>query len=427
MTRPRMNMCGHVRGAPAQAGLLGALAVALLLATWVLPALAQGPAEPQWLAAGLGTDVNPPATKPFAAATPAEGGFAASASTGAHTAARPGVTDPRAPAAAAQGAAMRSDDINALPMRSGGEHRGQWVLRAAIAMAGLLLAVWTFARQAPFNHINAPGFEIITNSERRRFIPIEDKYQQFDFITNIKTEGALRLSANLNKVTLSIRRFGYLMEDRNFRNALLVNRRRVRRTVLKDGDVLDLGDLTLLYRDNRIPPLKRHMPVTPPEGKVSIKFERPRGPVRRGTGMLIWGGQPPRTYYFTQNMLYVGRSESNDLIIKAQNIEFRHAKIEKIGNRYKLINLAPGGNTYVNNRRVDIRFLKEGDEVSFDNHKFKFALLTKPVRERQTSPQFHSQGPRRANMEELGGEEDDMAVDDAPLGGEGDLRQSQPR
>ncbi|MBI3993640.1 MAG: FHA domain-containing protein [Candidatus Lambdaproteobacteria bacterium] len=416
MTRPSRSRDGTPAQAAGLAVLAMGLATAVLLATAASPAWAEVTAGRGWLTAGSAIATRAQASAPFATALPAAAGLAA-----------PHAAEQGTPARVARDAAMRADPDEALPVTLRGSNRGQWAMRGALAMAGLLLAVWAFVRQAPANIVLAPGFEIITDSERRRFIALEDKYQQFDFITNIKTEGALRLSANLNKVTLSIRRFGYLMEDRNFRNALLVNRRRVRRTVLKDGDVLDLGDLTLLYRDNRIPPLKRHTPVSPPEGKVSIKFERPRGPVRRGTGMLIWGGQPPRTFYFTQNMLYVGRSESNDLIIKAQNIEFRHAKVEKIGNRYKLINLAPGGNTYVNNRRVDIRFLKEGDEVSFDNHKFKFALLAKPVRERQTPPQFHSQGPRRAAMEELAGDDDDLAVDDPPQGGEGDLHQSQPR
>lgn len=300
-----------------------------------------------------------------------------------------------------------------------------WGLRAAVAVSGLILALIVALRNRPVNRIDSPGFEIITDSEKRQFIPLTQKYQQLDFVTKIKTEGSLRLSANLNKVSLSIRRFGYLMEDRNFRNALLVNRRRVRRTVLKDGDVLDLGDLTLIYRDNRIPPLKRHAPVTPPEGKVSIKFERPRGPVRRGTGVLIWGGQPSRSFYLTQNMMYVGRSEGCDLVIKAKNVEYRHAKIEKVGHRIKLINLSPSGNTYVNNRRVDIRFLKDGDEISFDNHKFKYSILTKPMRERQPQPKFHSQGPRQNDLEESGDEE--TALEETASQSKSELHQSQSR
>lgn len=258
-----------------------------------------------------------------------------------------------------------------------------WLWRGGLAVLGLPLFYWVVARRQTESQVPSPGLEVITDSEPRRFIPLTEKFHQLDFITSLKTRGDLRLSANLNKVSLSIRRFGYLMEDRNFRNALLVNRRRVRRTVLNDGDVLDLGDLTLLYRDNRVPPVVRHSSVTPPEGKVNIKVDRMRGPVRRGTGMLVWRGQPPRTFYFTKNSMFVGRSESNDLVVKAQNVGYRHARIDKVGGRYKLVNLTNSGNTYVNNRRIESRFLKDGDEVTFDTHKFTFSLVVKPVRERQ--------------------------------------------
>ena len=202
-----------------------------------------------------------------------------------------------------------------------------------------------------------------------------------DFLNSVETRGSLRLSANLNKVNLSFRRFGHLLEDKNFRNALLVNRRRVRRTLLKDGDVLDMGDLTLLYRDNREMPIVRHSAVTPREGKVQVRFDRLRGPVRKGTPTLVSESQPSRSFFVTKNLVFIGRSEGNDLVIKSQNIDYRHAKIERIGSRHKLLNLSTAGNTFVNNRRVEQRILKEGDEISFDNQRFKFRLASRAVNE----------------------------------------------
>lgn len=253
----------------------------------------------------------------------------------------------------------------------------------------LLLAApalgWLLLRGRRINTITSPGFEIITTSETRRFIPLDGKFQHMDFLAGVETRGALRLSANLNRVNLSFRRYGYLLEDKNFRNALLVNRRRVRRTLLRDGDVLDLGDLTLLYRDNRQVPIIRHSAVTPPEGKVQIKFDRVRGPVRKGTPMLVSEQSSNRNFYITKNLVYLGRSESNDLIIKSQSVAYRHAKIERVGSRYKLLDLSGTGSTYVNNRRVEQRMLKEGDEISIDSQRFKFQFVTKYVNESQQS------------------------------------------
>jgi pSer/pThr/pTyr-binding forkhead associated (FHA) protein len=261
-----------------------------------------------------------------------------------------------------------------------------WGLRGLLALLAAPLVVWVLYLPRSVNKVRGPGFEVITPSEKRQFVALEEKVTQLDFVSRIKTIGALRLSANLNKVGLSNRRFGYLMEDKNFRNALLVNRRRVRRTLLKDGDVLDLGDLTLLYRDSRNGGPIRHTPAPPVEGKAAIKFERARGPIRRGMPMLTSESQPNRVFYMSKNLVFIGRSEGNDLIIKSPNVQTRHAKIERVGSRFKLQDLSTLGNTFVNNRRVEQRFLREGDEIAFDTHRFKFGIVSKPVRERPSGP-----------------------------------------
>ena len=281
--------------------------------------------------------------------------------------------------------------------RAAGSVQGEWghwsglAARGALALLTLPVLFWLCFRPRTVNRIDGPGFEVINPKEHRQFIPLEDRYQAMDFVSKIKTKGSLRLSANLNKVTLSIRRFGYLMEDKNYRNALLVNRRRVRRTLLRNGDVLDLGDLTLLYRDLREPQIIRHASVTPAEGKSQIKFDRPKGPVRKGTPMLTSEQLSNRPFYLTKNVIYIGRSESNDLVIKSRAVYYRHAKVEKVGGRYKLQDLSILGNTFVNNRRVEQRFLKDGDEISIEMHRFRFQIVSRPTRERHpaTGPAQH--------------------------------------
>jgi pSer/pThr/pTyr-binding forkhead associated (FHA) protein len=253
-------------------------------------------------------------------------------------------------------------------------------------------------RPRSVNRITGPGFEVVSPTERRRFIPLDERFQALDFLNKIETLGQLRLSANLNKVTLSVRKYGYLMEDKNYRNALLVNRRRVRRTLLRDGDVLDLGDLTLLYRDNRGVRIVRYASITPGEGKSQIKFQRLKGPIRRGIPMLVPEQTPTRVFYVTRNKIYIGRSENNDLVIKSRNVYYRHAKLERVGGRWKLQDLSILGNTFVNNRRIEQRFLKDGDEISIESHRFKFGFVTRAMRERPSHP---GQSPGPEEGEEL--------------------------
>ncbi|MDH4225075.1 MAG: FHA domain-containing protein [Deltaproteobacteria bacterium] len=253
----------------------------------------------------------------------------------------------------------------------------------ALALLIVPFVAWRLARRSSMNRMKTPGFEMVTPSEKRVLIPLEEKYQQLDYVARVPTRGQLRLSGNLNKVSLSIRRYGYLLEDKNFRNALLVNRRRVRRTLLKNGDVLDLGDMILLYRDNRDNSYMRHSAMLPEEGKTVVKFHRSRGPVRAGTPMLVPELFPTRIFYLTKNMVYIGRSETNDLVVKSNQLHFRHAKIERVGSKWKLMDLAMAGSTFVNNRRVEQKFLKEGDDISLDTLKFKFMLAPKNLYERQ--------------------------------------------
>ncbi|HEX7926109.1 MAG TPA: FHA domain-containing protein, partial [bacterium] len=111
-------------------------------------------------------------------------------------------------------------------------------------------------------------------------------------------------------------------------------------------------------------------------------------PVRRGTPMLTAESQPNRVFYMTSNLVFIGRSEDNDLIIKSQNVHNRHAKIERVGSRYKLQDLSMMGSTFVNNRRVEIRYLREGDEIAIDSHRFRFGIVSKPVRERPPVPEM---------------------------------------
>ncbi|MDH4121366.1 MAG: FHA domain-containing protein [Deltaproteobacteria bacterium] len=265
--------------------------------------------------------------------------------------------------------------------------QGEWMGWAGIfvvvaaTLAGFL--GWSRVRLLPQRGLE-PGFELVSTNKPRTFIPLPGKYLTLEFVGEVAAAHQLRVPANLGKVSLSIRRNGYLLEDKNYRNVLLVNRRRVRRTLLKDGDLLDVGELTLVYRDIRV---QHHASTSPGEShqveqeKAYLRFHRPRGPIRKGIPMLIPHQMPNRVYYMTKNMMFIGRSESNDLVVKAANIHLRHAKILRVGGRYKLLDLALAGSTFVNNRRVEQKFLKDGDELAFDLQKFRFQLVTRPLKE----------------------------------------------
>ena len=91
------------------------------------------------------------------------------------------------------------------------------------------------------------GFHLLNLGEQKTLIPLKSEIQTLEFLTQIQTSKKYRLSANLSRVTLTPHQNTFVLEDKNYKNALLINRRRSHRTVLCDNDVLDVGDMILLY------------------------------------------------------------------------------------------------------------------------------------------------------------------------------------
>ena len=126
------------------------------------------------------------------------------------------------------------------------------LLGLMLTLAGCLFWFWR-SRSQPVRKTEVElGFEIITPGENNRFLPLELKSYTLDYLNDIETKNKLRLSANLEKVALTPKQNSFYLEDRNSKNALLVNRRRMNKVLLQNEDVLDIGELTLLFR-NRLP------------------------------------------------------------------------------------------------------------------------------------------------------------------------------
>lgn len=219
------------------------------------------------------------------------------------------------------------------------------------------------------------GFRIITPGENFQFIPLNDDSYVLEFLSSIQTKGNLRLSANLSKVVLTAKQNSYFLDDKNYKNALLINRRRVRRTLLRHGDILDIGELTLIYLNSHHP-LPMHTEI-PKHTSVPIHYDKPQGPIRKSIGLLI-DEDRRQDYYLVKNITFIGRSKTNNIILDSPQIALRHAKIVRIGAQYKLHSLSNQKGSFVNRRRVEQRFLKDGDELSFDNCHLRFRIAHNP-------------------------------------------------
>ena len=183
-----------------------------------------------------------------------------------------------------------------------------------LTLAGCLFWFWR-SRSQPVRKTEVElGFEIITPGENNRFLPLELKNYTLDYLNDIETKNKLRLSANLEKVALTPKQNSFYLEDRNSKNALLVNRRRMNKVLLQNEDVLDIGELTLLFR-NRLPAF-----VLPSaeEGNPLLYPRRsltPKGPLPSSTASLRFLGNR-QDFPLVRNIMIIGRSETWDMVVE---------------------------------------------------------------------------------------------------------------
>ena len=245
-------------------------------------------------------------------------------------------------------------------------------------IGGLTITVWGFILVKKWKAspaLKQRGFQIMTPGENFQFIPLKEDSYTLDFLTSIKMKGNLRLSANLDKVVLTTEQNSYFLEDKNYKNALLINRRRVRRILLRHGDILDIGELTVIYLNHvPSPPLEKGVSE---QASVPIYFDKPQGPIRKKIGVLI-DEATRQEYYLVKNITFIGRSKTNNIVLNSPQIALRHAKIVRIGVQYKLQSLNNQEGSFVNRRRVEQRFLKDGDEISFDVCRLRFRVVNNP-------------------------------------------------
>lgn len=233
----------------------------------------------------------------------------------------------------------------------------------------MLFVLWLLQRPR-VKKMSGCGFKLLNLGEQGLFIPLKSEIHSLDFLSQIKTNKKFRLSTNLNRVTLTPHQSTYLLEDKNYKNALLINRRRTHRTILCDNDVLDIGEMILLFRNPGIPAEKTTR-TAGAKPQFSISGVKPRGPVQKITPVLIIAGTK-QEIPLVRNLNSIGSSNFNDIIIASTEIASRHLKIYKVGESWKIQNLENQQTTSVNGRRIEQKFLQNGDEVSFGDISFKF-------------------------------------------------------
>lgn len=220
------------------------------------------------------------------------------------------------------------------------------------------------------------GFLSITPHRPQRFFPIADNVSNMVPVVDELADEQTNVYSNLNKITLTMKPNGVFLEDKNYKISILINRRRARRCMLSDGDILDMGELTIMFQS---PDAKKSSRDFQPQssGYTIPRARRSNSKIIRNCPSLIPSDPRQKTYYLTKNLTLIGRSEMNDLIPKSKAVSPMHSRIEKVGGKYKLVDLTSSQGTFVNGRRIDARFLHDGDEISFESIKYTFSMTGK--------------------------------------------------
>ncbi|MBU2509915.1 FHA domain-containing protein [bacterium] len=220
------------------------------------------------------------------------------------------------------------------------------------------------------------GFISITPHRPQKFYALSENVQNMVPIVEYLADEQTNVYSNLSKITLTSKPSGVFLEDKNYKISVLINRRRSRRCMLNDGDILDMGELTIMFQSPDSKSSKREF-QSHTSGHAIPRARRTNSRIMKNCPSLIPADPRQKVYYLTKNITLIGRSEINDLIPKSKAVSPMHSRIEKVAGKYKLVDLSSHQGTFVNGRRVDAKFLQDNDEISFESIKYTFSASGK--------------------------------------------------
>lgn len=104
-----------------------------------------------------------------------------------------------------------------------------------------------------------------------------------------------------------------------------------------------------------------------------------------------------------QDLITIGRSKENTIVIPNKKVSRKHARIERVGATYQVTDLESGNGTKINGEKVGFHALAKGDEIKIGD-----ALL---------KVQGIDEGPDRVELDENVGEETGLLDSETPVDG----------
>ncbi len=169
----------------------------------------------------------------------------------------------------------------------------------------------------------------------------------------------------VSRVHCAIRRLanGYVIEDRS-RNGTWVNGHRVRECLLRDGDSIRIGPHQLQVELLTA----RATGIIPPRETGSGHLRPVSRALRRTPQLFVRGLEDGVTLSLTGRTISIGRRPGNDLLLEGGKVSRDHARIEREGMDFWLIDAGSANGTYINGERIEKARLASGDQLRIGNY-----------------------------------------------------------
>ncbi len=160
----------------------------------------------------------------------------------------------------------------------------------------------------------------------------------------------------------------YLLEDLS-RNGTYLNGERVTQAQLRDGDQIRVGQNILLVQlsSGVKTGLLTSKSTTPHRGvPPAIEFK---------PHIVVKGLEEGVTQPFGEDRITIGRRSDNHLVLEAENISRQHLAIERQEGRYLARDLGSANGTFLNDQRIDLVQLNDGDRLRIGSFTLTVNLL----------------------------------------------------
>ena len=134
------------------------------------------------------------------------------------------------------------------------------------------------------------------------------------------------------KVEFTLNERGCVIYDNNPRPSMSVNNHKLRKAYVNDGDLINLGGVKLIFINDKDSSHK----------KIALDNTRKynggvKGKYSDSLPVLLSLDSKRKKIPLSKNLTYIGKSDSNDVVVKITGIGYRHALIKKISDScYKI-------------------------------------------------------------------------------------------